>query len=472
MTPPTSTHAPYCFVLMPFGDKPDPAGGPPIPFDRIYEVAIRPAVEAAGLIPVRADEERLSGIIHKAMFERLLLCEYAVADLTTSNANVFYELGVRHAARPRTTVAIHAQGQPIPFDVTFLRSIPYGLGAGNGFPDDQANALRETLTERLAALRQQHKDAPVDSPLFQLLGDWRPGDIARLKTDVFRDRAVVNEVSSARLSAARRAGKAGLAAMQEVEASLGHLDLEEAAVIIDLLLSYRAISACTAMVDLIARMPGELARQPMVREQLAFALNRRAGQPEHAGDRERARELLEELIAERGPSSESCGLLGRIYKDEWLQHRNERPRLAAGHLQQAIDAYRRGFEADNRDAYPGINAVTLLDVRGDDEALRERDRLVPVVRYAVERRLGAKAPDYWDHATMLELAVLGGDQAAADRHASLALACVRERWEPETTARNLAMIREARRDRGDTQVWLDAIITDLEHAAAEPNKRT
>src|SRR5947208_13155732 len=45
-------------------------------------------------------------IIHKPMFERLVLCEYAVADLTTANANVFYELGVRHAIRPRSTVLL------------------------------------------------------------------------------------------------------------------------------------------------------------------------------------------------------------------------------------------------------------------------------------------------------------------------------------------------------------------------------
>lgn len=50
---------------------------------------------------VRADEEKLGGIIHKAMFERLLLCAFAVADLTTSNPNVMYELEIRHAALPR-----------------------------------------------------------------------------------------------------------------------------------------------------------------------------------------------------------------------------------------------------------------------------------------------------------------------------------------------------------------------------------
>ena len=88
-----------CFVLMPFGNKVD-SSGRSIDFDRIYDTIFRPAVNATGLQPVRADEEQAQGFIHKLMYERLLLSEYAIADLTILNANVYYELGVRHAARP------------------------------------------------------------------------------------------------------------------------------------------------------------------------------------------------------------------------------------------------------------------------------------------------------------------------------------------------------------------------------------
>ena len=91
--------APLCFILMPFGLKAN-ADGSMIDFDRVYQDLIAPAVRDAKLEPIRADEEMTGGIIHKPMFERLILCEYAVADLTTANANVFYELGVRHAVRP------------------------------------------------------------------------------------------------------------------------------------------------------------------------------------------------------------------------------------------------------------------------------------------------------------------------------------------------------------------------------------
>ena len=131
--------SPLCFVLMPFGKKPD-AAGVQIDFDAVYRDLIAPAIDGAGLQPIRADEEMTGGIIHKPMFERLILCEYAVADLTTANANVFYELGIRHAVRPYSTVLLFAEaGSRLPIEVEPLRAIPYRLSA-EGTPADDGQA--------------------------------------------------------------------------------------------------------------------------------------------------------------------------------------------------------------------------------------------------------------------------------------------------------------------------------------------
>ncbi|HVF13285.1 MAG TPA: hypothetical protein VM942_01730, partial [Acidimicrobiales bacterium] len=147
-----------CFVLMPFGRKPDGAGGT-VDFDAVYRELIHPAVEAAGLDPIRADEELVGGIVHKPMFERLILCEYAVADLTTANANVFYELGVRHAVRPYSTVLMFAQGGRLPFDLALDRILPYSLD-GSGLPVD-VESTRATLVQRLEAAQAAQTDSPV-----------------------------------------------------------------------------------------------------------------------------------------------------------------------------------------------------------------------------------------------------------------------------------------------------------------------
>ncbi len=75
----THRSAPPLFVLMPFGKK-STVGGTVVDFDAVYRELIVPAIEKAGLDPLRADDELTGGIIHKPMFERLILCEYAMAD--------------------------------------------------------------------------------------------------------------------------------------------------------------------------------------------------------------------------------------------------------------------------------------------------------------------------------------------------------------------------------------------------------
>jgi tetratricopeptide (TPR) repeat protein len=429
---------PLCFVLMPFGKKPDGAGLV-IDFDAVYRDLIAPAIRDAGLEPLRADEEATGGIIHKPMFERLILCEYAVADLTTANANVFYELGVRHAIKPCTTVLIFSEKSRLPFDVGMLRASPYPLNTA-GAPENP-DSTRKALADRL---RNAKECRSKDSPIFQLIEGFP--DIQRLKTDVFRERVDYAAKTKQRLAEAR---KKGVAELLDIERNLGNIPDQESGVVIDLFLSYRAVKAWPEMVALVDKMAPPLRQSVMVQEQLALALNR-------AGQSERAEQILKEVIEHCGPSSETYGLLGRVYKDHWeraFKHGDEF--LARGLLDKAIAAYLRGFEADWRDAYPGINAATLMTLREPPDARREE--LLPVIRYAVERRIASRKPDYWDYATRLELAVLAKDQPAAESALADALAIVRETWEPETTARNLRLIREAREKRKTAEEWMAKI---------------
>lgn len=443
--------APLCFVLMPFGKMPV-ASGAMVDFDAVYQDLIAPAIAAAGLEPLRADADVAGGVIHKPMFERLMLCDFAVADLTGANADVFYELGLRHGIRPATTVLLFAGAERMPFDVAPLPALPYQLGP-DGKPADCA-ADQAALRALLEAAQRQQGEPLTDSPVFQLVEGYAPPDIARLKTDVFRDRACYDAEARQRLAAARRAGRD---AVRQVAADLGDVGALEAGVVVDLLLSHRAVSDWAAMVDLAARLPAPLARSVLVREQLAFALNR-------LGRRDEAESLLAGLIAERGPNSETNALLGRVYKDRWDEARAAGEKLAAdGWLAKAIATYLAGFEADWRDAYPGVNAVTLMELKNPPDA--RRLELLPVVTYAARRRLAKGAADYWDYATLLELAVLRRDEPAARDAAATALGAVREKWEPETTARNLALIRQARMARGEELAWAGEIEQALDRAA-------
>lgn len=439
---------PLCFVVMPFGVKPD-GHGRSVDFDAVYVELLAPAIRESELEPLRADQDLVGGLIHKPMYERLILADYAVADLTTANANVFYELGVRHAVRPYSTALVSAEVKRVPFDLALDRVLPYALDR-TGRPADPAGD-REVLVRALQAARE----ATTDSPVFQLIGDLPRPEIDRLKTDVFREEAAYSAAAKERLAAARRDGTGALRA---VEDDLGPLEDVEAGVLVDLLLSYRATKAWQDMTRLVEAMPEPVRRTLLVREQYGFALNRAGRSPD-------AERVLLAVLDDHGPSSETLGLLGRVYKDRWEAERGGSVLQAQGHLDKAIDAYRRGFEADWRDAYPGINAVTLMEVRQPGAA--DQQALVPVVQYANRRRIDGGAPDYWDHATQLELGVIGRDHKEAIAGATAALAAVRETWEPESTAYNLSLIRESRAERGETVDWANDIERELVEAAAK-----
>lgn len=440
---------PLCFILMPFGRKANPTGSV-IDFDRVYSELIAPAVVNAALEPLRADEETVGGIIHKPMFERLILCPYAVADLTLANANVFYELGIRHAFRPWITVPMIAQDNRLPFDVQMLRTVHYKLSAG-GVPDpSHLPATRKTVATLLIEARQGKKD----SPIFQLLDDLQAPAVAHEKTDAFREQVEYSNQLKGKLAAARRQGQDAVAA---VEKELGNLADVESGVVIDLFLSHRATSNWQGMVALVNRMAPPLAETVLVQEQLGLALNRLTR-------REEAEAVLTKLLERRGPSSETLGILGRVYKDRWEDARNAgNAPLAQGYLERAIEVYLSGFETDWRDAYPGVNAVTLMELREPPD--ERRLGILPVVRYAAERKVAKGKPDYWDYATLLELAVLGTDRTQAAQVLPRALACVRESWEPRTTARNLRLIREAREKRGLDAGWILGLEAELERVA-------
>jgi tetratricopeptide (TPR) repeat protein len=338
----------------------------------------------------------------------------------------------------------------LPFDVTGLRALTYSLDV-DGKPSNTKEAV-SALQQRLTACIAHDL---VDSPLYQLVDALQPPPIDRERCDIFRERAAYSVETKTRLAEARAEGN--VEAIRSVEERLGDTSVLEAGVAIDLLLSYRAVEGYANMIGLVSRMDRTLAQTVLVREQLAFAQNR-------LGRSREAEETLKQVIAARGPSSETNGLLGRVYKDRWEKAvKAEEVYAARSLLKQAIETYLAGFEADWRDAYPGINAVTLMEIDDDPR----RHALIPVVRYAAERRLARKGQaDYWDHATRLELAILAADAGAAADALGDALANVREKWELETTARNLRLIAETRVARGADAGGIEKVLAELGKRAA------
>jgi hypothetical protein len=174
--------------------------------------------------------------------------------------------------------------------------------------------------------------------------------------------------------------------------------------------------------------------------------------------------VLLQLIARHGPSSESYEIPGRVYKDRWDEARQAGKQFLSDDLiKKAIEAYLTGYETDWRDAYPGINALNLMEQSTPPDP--RRLSLNGVVRYAVERRIASEHPDYRDYATLLELALLAGDQASASEPLANVLAALREPWEAENTARNLSLISDSRKEGGESVDWENEIINELESVA-------
>src|SRR5260370_947055 len=99
-----------CFVIMPYGKK-DDLNGKAIDFDKIYNTIIKAAVKKLkGFKCIRCDDISKPGWVHKRMIEHIFQARVAIVDISTLNANVFYELGVRHALRKGITVIIRREG--------------------------------------------------------------------------------------------------------------------------------------------------------------------------------------------------------------------------------------------------------------------------------------------------------------------------------------------------------------------------
>lgn len=185
-----------CFVIMPFGEKVDTgkfavdalgkaAGGlapvqvlpgaevPLIDFDKIYEMIIKPAVEAASKDHIkisceRSDKAGRSGHIHRDMIESIVMADIAIVDITTQNANVFYELGVRHSYCRATTILIRREGTHIPFNISGMRVFAYDDDV-QVKPGEQLSPLQKSVAHLADIIRASERQKETDSLVHHMV---------------------------------------------------------------------------------------------------------------------------------------------------------------------------------------------------------------------------------------------------------------------------------------------------------------
>jgi len=414
------------FVIMPYGVRTDLATGVTIDFDQIYMELLVPAAAKVGLKIVRSDRDSAGGMIHATMFEKVILADIVIADISFPNPNVYYELGLRHSTRSFTTITISQDGTIFPFDLKPLKHILY-IFENNEIKNKEK--VINSLVDRLL-LAVESKNA-TDSPIFQTIANYPGLDLNKDIIESFRDRTKTHSQHES-FEAIRFAVKSSNIGMLDSITLDGNTHPE---LLFDLIIAYRDLKQYDAMMDIINRYPF-IQGSDTGKELLAFGLNKKGGE----GNRERAEIILKTLIEEKGNTSERCSLLGSVYKSMHKEaFKAGKINTAQMHLGSAIQAYEEGFLADPRDPYPGINYAVLLHANKDFEKLYQ---ITPVIAFALLRRGGLESKDYFDIATHITLHILLGDKDMAIKAAKQARRQASARWMLETTSGSGANLKD------------------------------
>jgi hypothetical protein len=326
-----------CFVVMGFGKKTDFESGRTLDLDKTYKNIIKPAVTAAGLKCIRADEIVHSGLIDIPMYEQLLTADVVVADLSTSNKNAFYELGVRHALRPSTTIVICEDGiKTPPFDVNHVLIRQYHH-MGEGIDFDEVERFRTLLTEAIKEISAKDP-RPHDSPVYSFLENLSPPERKEALEGVARAAA---EASPAAMGDA--GGEMHSELMEQVDEAQKEGDFITAKALL------------TRIRKKMKQAAPDRAEDPYLVQRLAL-VTYKSKLPTPQAALEEARALLLTLDPAVSNDTETVGLWGAVHKRLWDTTADPQ------HLDEAVRGYERGFYLRN-DYYNGINLAYLLNVR-------------------------------------------------------------------------------------------------------------
>jgi hypothetical protein len=390
-----------CFVVMGYGMKTDHASGRTLDLDATYHNIIKPAVEEAGLICKRADEVKHSGTIDVPMFQYLISADVVIADLSTYNANAFYELGVRHALKPHTTIVISEKEMNPPFDVnhTVIRKYEH-LGVDIGYKE-----VVRFRSEIILLINEILSDPQTDSPVYTFLHGLRPPLIDDATTP----------------SMTKVDDKDTLSGI--LHQALGYIDSNK-------------FSEAITLLDEANRIDPN---NPFIIQKLVLATYKRE-HPSRVESLFIALSILRQLSPVTSTDPETLGLAGAINKRLWEETgRNE-------YLNQSIEYYEKGYYIRN-DYYNGINLAFLYNLRGKDSSHDEK-----IADYVIANRIRLKVVEeclrileneeefeqrddkYWVYATLEEAYIGLNNLKNSDKYRHLAKElAVPDSWQREST---------------------------------------
>jgi hypothetical protein len=342
------------FIIRPFGTKEG------IDFEQVDRELIQRALkrlEESGFSMHGGTTGEISrqGNIREDMFRMIVASDLVIADVSIHNANVFYELGIRHALRPRHTFLIRSRTkEPYPFDLQTDRYFLYDAANPSDGVADLVQALRSTLasTER-------------DSPVFALL----PGLEPHGRTKLVKVPADFQE----EVERAGRDGRRGDLLLLAHEVAPFEWEQEALRLIGDAQFRLRAFAhACDTFETLRHAVPEDVQanlRLGTIYQRLALS-----EPPERKEDLlVRSDQAIERVLADKPALNnqvEAYCLQASNEKSRWIEDfsgaapgTETAHALRSTHLEPMLKLYLKASNLNLNAHYPAVNALALLRVQ-------------------------------------------------------------------------------------------------------------
>ncbi len=310
-----------CFVIIGFGKKTSYANGKArvLDLDQTYSLLLKPVFDSLNIDCYRAIDINLNGSIDRVMLQEIKNADIAIADISTLNANVMWELGVRHSLKPNHTIMICEKEQmsSIPFDINHFVVHQY-THSEEGIPYIEVERFRTVLSNLIKGLLEQNP-AVTDSPVFTFLEN-------ELKVKDNGD---------------------------------GSLNADSFATIIDNAEKAKNNKEYEKALELLSSAKKSAMANMTFKDSLGFIICRQAlctyksKKPNEPEALQNAKKILDELLPEQSQDIEVLGLSGAINKR--LNEISDNIK----YLDNAIGFYERGFNL-KQDYYNGINLAFML----------------------------------------------------------------------------------------------------------------
>jgi len=408
------------FIIRPFGKKED-ANQNIIDFDEIESKLIDPALDRLGVTGRTTGEIVGQGNIRTDMFQLLLTADLVIADVSVHNANVFYELGIRHSLRDRHTFLLRCNADRFPFDLQTDRYFTYNKDAPAESVRDLYKALRETIDA-----------GKTNSPVFASLPNLKEQDPSRF---LIVPADFGEEVK--RAADEKRLGDLGLLAAE----ARGFSWESEALRAVGRAQFYNEdFKGAKNTWEALRRNSREYDLEANI---LLGTIYERLGKLTEST--QAVQRALSVADIPKDQKAEAYALLGRNAKTQWRRewqaasddNAKAATALGSGLLQQAFENYERAFEEDLNHYYSGLNALAMLKImielavahprvwaarfrtpKKADDGLQERTDHAKQLLGAVEIALSATmrkrdrgGRDLWTEISQADLRLLSSDNA-------------------------------------------------------------